>query len=181
MPMWEAGLRKNNGRFSFLELIVVVVIIGFMLVAAIPKVGYVANGIKRAESVKTINSAFHMASTIASATGMPAKLIFDLGENHIQIERSSPSKSYNSGEGETDALSSPVLFNDVQKFNLPLKTVVDDDQFFIDPVDGPIEYQFYPNGEASGPEVSILISGYYRLTIDVDRLTGRPLILENED
>ena len=177
----EAGTNINNQKcFTLLELVIVIVIIGTALGLVLPKIGKVSWGIQRAETLKNIHSSFHMASSIASASGQPTKLIFDFEGEKIQVERGSRSSTSPLSENNDENQARVSLFEDVSEFLLPSGTVQNPNSFdFSD--NNRFEYQFFSNGEAAGPELEILISGTHPMTIDVDRLTGRPLITENEN
>ncbi len=158
-------------------LIVLATILGLIL----PKIGAVPAGVRRTQTLNTINSAFHMAASIATSTGQPVMLILNLNDREIRVDRGGGSQQHrnvrNSGENQVS------MFHDVESFSLPEGTKPD--PYAVNSgsseVEGQSEYRFYPNGEAIGPRMSILIPGNQRVTIDVDRLTGHPLVTEYEN
>ena len=190
--MSEAGLNNraqskcyctqvgNGHKFSLLEVIVVLVVVASILGVVTPKIGGVSSRMLKSNAIKTVNSAFHMASSIASATGNPTTLTFDFTKDRILVERSSTSTS-NSFPEFSESEQSGSIFDDLRQFHLPKGTERDPDSFLQDFGDSHLEFRFFPNGEASGPELIMLIEGNLKLTLDVDRLTGRPMITTYEE
>ncbi len=174
--MFSAGEKKKIrklGAYTLIEVMIVLVIMATALGLVIPRIGKVPAGLKRAEAFKSINSSFYMASSMAAATGRPVQLIFDFDQNRIRIQKSGDA----AGDAEKGNRS---LFSEVDTYALPEGTVLDPyatDAF----ASGNPTYDFYPNSEGAGPMVSILIGGAARVTVDIDRLTGRPLVVYNEN
>ena len=176
----RVGVSRKSAQFSLLEIIIVLVILSTIMALVVPRLGVVPWGIRRAEFLKNINSAFHMASSVASATGHPAKLIIDINEAQIRIERGGKARIQSADTDEIGFRQQGSIFDEIEKFLLPAGTTQDPNSFLIND-ENEFLYRFFPNGEAVGPRLEILISGTHPLTIDVDRLTGRPLITENEN
>ena len=180
MRMLVPGGNSQHQRFSLLEVIIVLVLLSTVLAFVLPKIGSVAWGIQRSAAIKTINSAFHMASSVASATGSPSHLIFNFEEGTLSVKRSNNGSQRTQNHDTNDELEfKESIFKDVEQFFLPEGTTYGTNSILNS--DGSmIEYRFFPNGEAAGSQLSILIAGTYPLLIDVDRLTGKPLFSEYE-
>ncbi len=118
-----------------------------------------------------------MASSIAAASGKPVKLKFNIEQKSIDINRSA-STNTSHFEDEFD-MPRGSIFDDLKQFYLPESTELDPHSF-NDYSDDAFEYSFFPNGEAAGPNISILIEESIVVSIDVDRLTGKPLIKIDE-
>ncbi len=192
MLMWTVGVHNNVNRlvddklnifvirrhyFTLIEVIVVLVIFGLILGIALPKIGSVSSGIIQSNAIKNIKSSFYMASSIAAASGKPVKLKFNLEQKSIDINHAA-STTVNRHIDESDAPRGS-LFDDLKQFKLPESAELNPHSFHDDSDDA-FEYSFYPNGEASGSGISILIEESIALSIDVDRLTGKPLIKIDE-
>ena len=170
------GKSRGYSTFSLLEVIVVLVILSTVFALMIPKIGHVAGGVRRSALLGTINSAFHMASSIALATGKPARLVFNFSEGTMSVKRSDTNNQGTEPPDEDMDLNRESIFKDVEQFLLPEGTAPDP---LMD--DETVEYRFFQNGEAAGSEVSLLITERQRISIDVDRLTGRPLVSVYEE
>ena len=180
MRMWVVGQRSRaRYNFSLLEVIVVLVLLSTVLALVVPRVGGMSWGLQRSSAIKTINSAFHMAASAATATGKSSKLVFDMDKGNLVVEMSGSKKSENSDFDFGDAPRESI-FKEVKEFPLPKGTTLDPHSNYLD-VDQKGEYRFFPNGEASGSKLSFLIGGSYLLLVDIDRLTGKPLFFDYEN
>ena len=121
-----------------------------------------------------------MASSIASATGSPSHLVFNFDEGMLSVKRSNKGTQGVQDQNSHDDLAfKESIFKDVEQFSLPEGTTYDANST-LNSDDSMVEYRFFPNGEAAGSQLSILIAGIYPLLIDIDRLTGKPLFSEYE-
>ncbi len=177
MAYSNQNVTREQTHFTLLEIIIVLVIFGLVLGILAPRLGHISSGIIRSDAIKNIKSSFYMASSIAAATGKPVKLKFDIEEKSIDINHS---KALNTSHADDD-FDTPggSIFDDLKQFKLPGSTEIDPNSphSFSE---NAFEYSFYPNGEAAGPKISILIEQSIILSIDIDRLTGKPVIAADE-
>lgn len=172
MPMFQYGAKSKRHPFSLFEVIIVLVIVGTILGLVIPRLGQAAARINRDAFFKNLNSAFHMASSMAAATGSPAHLAFDPDKQLIRVTEKGKRPATT---GMDEAASAGSIFDELKEFQLPDDTIVEPTTD-IRRADSSAEYVFYPNGEATGPEIVLTIGEDLKLTLDVDRLTGSPII-----
>ena len=178
--MLVAGQNSRGQNFTLLEVIIVLVLLSTVLALVIPKMGSLAWGVRRSAAIKTINSAFHMASSVSSATGKPSRLIFNFDDGTLSVERSE-ARTREIGDAYDDSnVIRESIFHDVEQFILPEGTKFDSNSNYVSDETN-FEYRFFPNGEAAGSKLPITIAGTYPLVIDVDRLTGKPLFYDHED
>jgi len=171
-------------RYTLIEIVVVLAIIALALSLMLPKTGRVPRRVVRRSTLSTVRVAFRDASLKARASATPVRLVLDaekeafrLDELPTQIEgapvgtltpRDDPGAS--DGPGFLSRLSEyPFDFDvDWHLEDLPAD------------VGNQLAYAFFPDGEATGPTVEFTVVGT-RYRLDVDRLTGRPLLAEVGD
>lgn len=176
MRMLVVGQNSRHRVFTLLEVIIVLVLLSTVLALVIPKMGSLAWGVRRSAAINTINSAFHMASSVSSATGKPSRLVFNFEDGTLSVKRSA-ANSQGINEPRADGLTRESIFQDVEQFILPVGTKYDTNFSYNDD-ESNLVYRFFPNGEAAGSKVSIMIAGTHPLVIDIDRLTGKPLFYD---
>lgn len=172
----RAKSRNNRQAFSLIEWLVVLMIIGMTLAIVIPKVGGVPSGIQVASSVDAIRSAFTTAVSASMASGQPVQLFFDFSGHEIRLSRLGESRL------ETAGLEGPqwTILDEFTTFRLAESVWLNDQLMdYPDDPESQLSFRFYPNGEATGPSLPILI-GERWFQIDVDRLTAKPLIREQD-
>ncbi len=168
-------------RFSLIEIMVVLLILGLVLAVVMPRIGATPLGLRVASTFSTLRNACAAASTQARATGQPVRLYFDFGNNELRPEPEGESSAFDQQPASAVELEKPVgsLFRGTQLYRLDPTVLLN-----LEEIDPPLDarelsFVFYPSGEATGPRLPITI-GRRWFTIDVDRLTGKPIIREQE-
>jgi type II secretory pathway pseudopilin PulG len=172
-------------RFSLLEIMVVIIIIATALAVVLPQFGAIPAGIQVRDTINTLNDAMYTASGTALSDGEAARLTIDIEGQVITIERSNSqdsriSKPLEEISDEYPEQTSSYLFDEFQSFQLRYPIELDPDSHFSGE-DVSTTFRFYANGEATGPDELVLLVSGRRFSIDVDELTGRPLVTELED
>ncbi len=175
--MSSAGLRSD--RYTLLEVIIVLVLLVMVVTIVLPRVGVVPLGLRVSQMVDRVHSAFHAAASIALATGEPVKISFDFGSQKIRLDSQPSSRRRPTHSVAADDYDAASFFDQLKIFDLPDGVGYDEDFESAEENRGGLLYQFFPNGEASGPKIRLML-GRRRFTLDVDRLTGRPILFEKE-
>jgi prepilin-type N-terminal cleavage/methylation domain-containing protein len=175
----------QRARFSLLELLVVLAIMGLVLGMAMIAPRFVPATIQADRAKQIINIAFHTASSRALSTGSTMKLSFDFEGGKVNITGVGGSR----GGGNTSANSGgsgpvgPVAkhFAKYGNFDLPGDVTLNENRLSHDWEERENAlYYFYPNGEAVGPALPLVIKGMIEVDIDVVRLTGKPIFVEHD-
>jgi type II secretory pathway pseudopilin PulG len=156
-------------------MLVVLLIVGLVLALALPRLGYIPAGLRIANSLGAIRAAFASATTIAAASGRPVRVQLVLDQHLLQVHR--PAAAPTADGRPTGA---GRIFDRLQFFALDDSVVLDTMVVEVPEDPAILTYRFYPNGEASGPEIPLRIADR-PYVLDVDRLTGRPLIRASEE
>ena len=182
---------------------VVLLIAALILALALPRVGVIPAGVAVGKVQGDIEQAFQHAALRARATG--AEVTLQLKETTFQLSGGAGSKPSaavkavlgpdgesaggNDYEKARDTLLGGEEFSvsqlglaDVEGMEFEIQDDIEWQRLDggLLPVDEPVTYTFYPNGEAAGPD---LVYTYrdrtFRLTLD--RLTGRVSIADRTD
>jgi len=161
----------------------VLVIAGLALAVALPRFGFIPEGVTLSRTVNTINAAFYSASSLALASGRPVALNFEFEHQRIRLEPQGTavalaSPAENLDEPEVEEQPRGSVFMDLELFLLP-PTAAPAPLIGDAPEDEMGHFLFYPNGEAAGAILYLRV-GSRALVVDVDRLTGRPLLSEGD-
>lgn len=150
-------------------------IIGLISGLAAPRIGYIPEGILVSQAVSDLNTAFTTAAHRALASGQPIQLRLDF--DNSEIVASAVGTKMANAASPADYAATPVseFFERYSSMPLPDQAELDTNALSHDFNAEHVAYVFFPNGEATGPRVPILIRTR-RLTVDVDRLTGRVMI-----
>jgi prepilin-type N-terminal cleavage/methylation domain-containing protein len=171
----------QRAKFSMLELMIVLAIMGLVLGMAIASPRLVPAGIQTKRAMKAINIAFHTASSRALSTGTTMKLTFDFESSKVTITGVGGSGGRSaSGGGQSDT-NSPVArhFAKYGNFELPAMVKLNESRLSRDWAETETTvYYFYSNGEAVGPTLPLLVNDMLEVDIDVVRLTGKPIYVE---
>ena len=165
-----------TGGFTLLELLIVLAVAALVMAIVVPRIGRLPSGLVVEKACGDLENAIYHAARRARVTGHPTRLVFDLEGKKATVE--------DSGGGATVAPPSSEATD----------TAAADkrgpDESLVHPLDEAIEWKapeqdteaaakpafvFYPNGEAAGVPLAFAVRGR-ALILDVDRLTGRPLV-----
>ncbi|NOY79890.1 MAG: type II secretion system protein [Kiritimatiellaeota bacterium] len=187
-------------RFTLIEMLVVLAIMGLVSALVIPRVGRLPAGIAIRRTVAQVRNAFRMAAVRARGTGRAVRLEFapdahalrlsDLPRSRFSTDArltppSFPAASGDAGTSSADGIGengtgSAGLLAALSAFPLPKGVEWRSDNA---PAGGDgdetVEFRFFPNGEASGPDL-VVIAGKRRVRLTLERLTGRLRATEEE-
>lgn len=182
----QAPRQVNARPFTVIEVLVVLFLIAAVAGIALPRLQLVPAGVQRRGTVNAIADAFRNAGSLAMATGQQVEVRLDFAADAIRLTPRGPARELEQPDdpmGPDDPDLPPMahpLFQDMLQVSLDASIELDEMRSFdLDP-DLDQTYRFYANGEADGPSLPIRIAGV-PFTVDVDRLTGRPTILEKEE
>ena len=175
----------TRARFSLLELIIVLVIMSLVLSIVIFRQRLIPAGIQTKQAMKTVSIAFHTASNRALSTGSTMKLTFNFDSSKVQIvsvgKPGGGGRASSSSGGQSPASPVERHFKKYGNFKLPETVQLDENRLPADwNPDELTTFYFYPNGEAVGPTLPIVVNEMIQVDIDVQRLTGKPLYHEQD-
>lgn len=173
--------------FTLVEILVVLAILGFVLALVLPRIGKLPRRLLIQNGLSQIRMAFRDAGTRARASGNPTSLVLHPDSHEFRIENgvrqgesaagANPlpgSGPGNSGKGG----SSPNFLSKLSSYKVPAEITWKLEGVVLDEGKA-VTYSFFPGGEASGTALEFELSNAY-FVLDVDRLTGRPIITEVE-
>ena len=171
--------RCHHHHFTLIEIVLVLAILAALLTVVLPNVGRIPAKYSRAKAIESIQRVFSDASLRARTTGQVIQLTVNPRNstattrelNYARQTNMSNRKQASGGNTEESALwSSKTEFSDKIKW---LK--YGNKQNFRE-----MNYRFYPNGEASGPNASFEWEKQeYRLYFD--NLTGTVSVVAMND
>ncbi len=188
--------------FTLIEMLVVLAIMGLISALVIPRVGRLPAGIAIRRTVGQVRNAFRMAAVRARGTGRAVRLEFDPDAHALRLsdlprarfstdpELTPPSSRADPGAGRMspgatgtaeNGAGSAGLLAELSAFPLP-KGVEwrSGDETAAEDENETLEFRFFPNGEASGPDLMV-IAGKRRVRLVLERLTGRLRAYEEKD
>jgi hypothetical protein len=171
----------KRARFSLLELMIVLTIMALVLGLAVMSPRLIPAGIQTSRAMKTVNIAFHTASNRALSTGSTMKLTFDFEGGKVSITGVGGSGS--GGGGSSKEAPSPVArhFAKYGNFELPETVKLNENRLARNwEEEENTVFYFYPNGEAVGPVLPLLVNEMIEVDVEVIRLTGKPLYHEHK-
>ena len=175
------------GGFTLIELILVLVIIGFLTSLVAPAITS-TTGLRLKTTTKRVAAGLRFARSQAVISGSDYRATFDLDNGKVTIECLAGENSYGDEmsegsrreeyEDEERAPSPP----EKKVYSMPegitiAKVVLDDEEFYEDQV----EIDFFPNGSCSGGDIFLMDAKerFYRITLEF--LTGIVKIREGEE
>lgn len=182
-PRQVGGAR---GPFTLVELIVVLTIVGLALALVAPRVGRLPAGLRLRAAADELRAAFRDAGTRARATGTPVRLVLDPEAGLLRLEElgaaplaevgadldAAPAPAEAEGPADGDATR---RYRGPRQYRLPRGVQWEEEGGGA--LDEAPVFLFQPDGEAAGPTLE-LSAGPRVLRLSVDRLTGRPLLVD---
>ncbi len=173
-------LRYRSGQqgFSLLELILVLVLVGFMAGMVTPFVMSTLHRNQIHSEVRKIASSLRLARSQAIAQKVPFRFTANIDDNRYWL--SGPSGEEDGGEIGTESDAKPQKLYDVGN-NIRIKEFSDDEETVHD---GEFFIVFYPQGNTSGGLIN-LVSKHSEddethYVIELDQVTGKAEISEEE-
>lgn len=176
--------RRRGTAFTLLEILIVMVIMTLALGLVLPRIGRLPAGLVFKQGVGEVRRAFRDASNRARATGATLRLTLNSDSNTLTLSEAAPPAMKlppptSATPNTTTPGAAPVAkhFSGSMQYELPkgFEWALTAEQR-----QGTTCFEFFPNGEATGPTVE-LSTGKHKLQLDVDRLTGRPIVIEEND
>ena len=166
----------NRRRFTLLEMIVVLVVVATVIAVVMPRLGLVPRGVRITQFADSVASSFNAAATLAMTTGRRVKVHIEFENRQIRIEAVNVQRMRPVAEGaysDADNFDAASALNRLKRFPLPEGVRLDEESFGYD--GQAAYYEFFPNGEATGPYLPVRIDELYT-AIEVDRLNGRAIM-----
>ena len=168
--------------FTFIELLVVCVIIGLLSALVVPRVGGASRRMVVERTLSELRGAFGQTAMRARASGRPLMLVLDAEEKTLSV---SPLEENLTHDWRPPSLAMDSTDEEVPKTGILAAEdsyKVADAIEWIDLPETPMDasgiaFNFYPDGGAAGPELRFALAGGEYL-LKVDALTGRTDIFE---
>jgi len=178
--------RRKKSGFSLLELMVVMVIISLITAMIVPRMGGTLNKLNLKTAAKKVAASLRYARSRAASEKevYVAFFNFELNQLEIKIERKfsySFEDSDNFEKDDTGTLSSDneEFYKIEQKKIKPKIYILSEGVFFEkakslkgEEETGLFKIFFYPGGNCSGGEVTLIGENEKRISINVDFITG---------
>lgn len=177
----------QNRGFSLLELLVVLVIISLMTALILPRMGGSFTTIQLKSTAKKIASMLRYARNLSISEHVSTRALCEFEEGKIQLfvqrrgahANSFPSNVTRGSEASRADIEDEEEHGLVQRFRLPkgvwfekavtLKGVETTDGF---------EFLFYPAGNSSGGEITLVNEKGRKYSVSVDFITGTVRVVE---
>lgn len=174
-------MRRNS--YTFIEMLVVCVIVLLITALVAPRLGGGTRRMIVENALSNLRGAFNETAMRARAGGQPLALVLDVAQNQLLVQNFA-----NPLDHEWNApVLQPLTGADGQGGILPGATSyeVSKDIVWTDLPEGDaadaqqITYRFFPDGEASGPELAFEVQGR-KFVLVIDSVLGKATILEEE-
>ena len=202
-PCWGHGKNTLAGEegispspslrgFTLIELILVLVIIGFLTSLVAPAITS-STGLRLKTTVRRLAAGLRFARSQAVITGNTYQVIFDVENGKVAIEpieKATPyaRDEYEEGTGDTDEEGAEEERRALQQrqekkiYTMPedvtlAKVVLDGEEIS----EGQVWIEFYPNGSCSGGDVFVMDTKERTYRIALEFLTGIVTIREEEE
>lgn len=162
------GARRDP--FTLIEVVVVLLIMGLALALIVPRSGRVPARVAVANALSTVRTAARDAGMHARATGSSCRLVLSPNSHTWRLQSVAASAS-EAGGASLHPLDLPTSY----EVSTEVVWHLADDERTMDGV----VIEFFPDGSATGPPVAFTVRRR-RFRLEVDRLTGRPDIVEEE-
>jgi len=180
------------GGFTLIELILVLVIIGFLTSLVAPAITS-TTGLRLKTTVRKLAAGLRLARSQAVISGNTYQVTFDIENGAMTIEQirketSYPRRGYEEvswetgGENRGEEREALQEKDEKKIYKLPeqvtlARLLIDGREFS----EGEVVIEFYPNGSCSGGDIFVMDTRERTLRISLEFLTGIVTIREEED
>lgn len=182
----------NIKGFTFIELIIVMVIMAFLFAMVGPRVARDFGRLGLVSSAKQVAATMRYARSQAVNTSARHNVIFDTGNNRVIVVRSqeiTPEKLMSldlSGIGDVNGLPEGLKPPEPKIYSLPegigfYEIKIGEQKFFCVNETHILQMPFYPNGTSAGGTVVLIDSNESKMTVSVDYITGGISIVDDDE
>jgi type II secretion system protein H len=165
-------MRRSHG-FTFLEIMVVVVLLGILMAVVLPAMGGTADGARLRGSARGLANILKVARTEAVLGNRMTEVLLDLAHHTYQLDLHEPS-----AESRGERLTSSITRN--RRRNLELERQLEtrvrfDEVTATSPqilADSKIVVRFFPDGSATPTMITLVNNRDKAMTLEVLRVTG---------
>jgi len=186
-PLENRFCRNSLTGFTLIELILVLVIIGFLTSLVGPAITS-RTGLRLKTTVKRVAAGLRYARSQAVVSGSNYRVTFDLENGQVIIESLSVDDPYQRGAlgdeegGSYEEESSTQPPPEKKVFSLPpeikiAQVVLNGEEIY----EGIAEIDFFPNGSCSGGDIFLMDTKERTYRISLEFLTGIVKIREGEE
>ncbi len=180
-------IRSHQRGLTFIEIMIVIVILGVLVAVVAPNMSGPRASIALRSGARNIAGAGMLARQMAISTGDPTYLMIypetqewrikiypdeeeeDRGPSRRKFSRKKVLEEIGSSEERLQGLPQEVRLEKLQRNDAEID--LDEEEIVL---------TFYPTGSCSGMAIQIMNSREKSLTIDFDRVTGRPEIYKGK-
>ena len=164
--------------FTFLEMVIVAAILALVSVFALPRLASAPRRLLVESALTSIRQAINETATRARATGVNLALTLDVDDNVMQVSacNSDLPQEWTPNAPTTAQESNNGLqfIANLDKYELPSDLEWLPEETGLDASEG-VTFSFFADGQAAGSPIRFKIWGH-QFQLDVDKLTGAPLI-----
>ena len=184
--------QNSLSGFTLIELILVLVIIGFLTSLVAPAITS-TTGLRLKTTTKRVAAGLRFARSQAVISGSTYRATFDLENGEVTVESLAGDNPYESGMGEgtwrdndeedlDDERTSRQRPPEKKVFSMPpdvtiARVVLNDEEIYEETA----EIDFFPNGSCSGGEIILMDTKERIFRISLEFLTGIVKIREGEE
>lgn len=172
---------RNHKGFSLLELMVVLVIIGFISGLVVPRIGSTLPNIRLKTTARHLAAMFRYCSNMAMNKSKALRLVMDIDGQKIflvtEIDFSKANQSltsYLSEQEDAQAFDNETLYrvpDNVSILNVTAPAAIDEKQ-----VSGLFSVLFFSNGSSTGAVIKLINSVGKSATVSAALITGNVTI-----
>ncbi len=175
----------ESRRFTMIEIIVLLVVLGLIVVIAAPRINKESKRMTVESALTSIRTAMSESALRARSTGTPIEIVLMPGDNQfiVNVSMLNLAKTWKPpGNDSLDQDGNPVppFFIEakpIYDLSKAIEWLPEDDNF---DQDDNIVYTFFPDGQAAGRPLRFDVKGR-NFILNVDKITGKPIILELHD
>ena len=160
-------LGEKKGGFTLFELLVVMVIIGFMAALVVPAIGHSLDNLKLKTMTRDVAASLRYARSRAVSEKTICSAVFNPEKRTLTITGEKDLVSKNDGAEEDRTKIRSEVYRFPENTGVKLDSQEDGTTELL-----PFVIRFFPNGSSSGGEVLLVNARNQRYRISVDFITG---------